>query len=100
MRRVGSGGTGGYGQHTQIANCEPESNDFEIQEVILMPAMRLDAPLVVEEPPVAPKEPAPVSNAKTTFVLQQLGQITIALPKVVKEKGETESEAATNAVVQ
>ena len=46
-----------------------------------MPSMRLDTPVpcVVEEP-----EPVAVPEApKTTFVLQQLGQITIALPQIV-----------------
>lgn len=64
MRRSGSGVGANY-------PIDQESNDFDIQEVILMPYMRLDEPLPVavqEAKAVAAPEPP-----KTTFVLQQLG---------------------------
>lgn len=46
---------------------EPENPDFEIQEVHLMPMMRLDKPepRIVEEPEVKPAPEPP----KTTYVL-------------------------------
>ena len=59
MRRNGGGS---FGQ------CEPENPDFEIQEVFLMPSMKLDIPCPETAP--MPEMVLPPEAPKTTFVLQ------------------------------
>lgn len=63
--------------------------DTDIQEVILMPMMKVD-----QAAPAKPEEQTP--KPKTKFILQQLGQITIAIPQVCdgEETGPEEKEAA------
>ena len=63
-------------------------NDNEIQEVILMPMMKLEP--VPEQQQKTEETQAP--KAKTKYILHQLGQITIAIPQVMDETEETADE--------
>ena len=70
---VNGNGLRRYGHNSSnISYSETEKSDFEIQEVLLMPSMKLDTPItnIIEEPrpPVKATE-----TPKTKFVLQQLG---------------------------